>query len=321
MVSNKKTVKKTNKLKKTYKTIKRINLEINTTHKKIKDNHVIKDTKNTKDTKNNIDNKNIEYFVAIPTYKRYQIIQDKTLKVLRNAKIPKERIYLFVADKNEYQEYKRNVPKEMYHKIVIGVLGLKNQRNFITKYFPEGTNIVNLDDDISEISQLYKIIPPLSGKKTNINYRLQKLKHLDYFLQQAFKICKENDAYLWGVNPVYNPYFMNFRTYTDLKFMVGTMWGCINRHTPDLTITINEKEDVERTLQYYKKDGIIIRFNYITIKTKYYKTPGGMQSEDKNRRSEALDSATYLNNLYPKYTSLYFKKNGHPELRLKDKTI
>ena len=43
---------------------------------------------------------------------------------------------------------------ELYNNIIIGVLGLKNQRNFISEYYPEGKHIVEMDDDIREIMQL-----------------------------------------------------------------------------------------------------------------------------------------------------------------------
>ena len=56
-------------------------------------------------------------------------------------------------------------------------------------------------------------------------------------------------------------------------------------------LTIDEKEDVERTLKHYVQDGSVFRFNNVTIKTNYYKTKGGMQSENKDRQKEALKSA------------------------------
>ena len=48
---------------------------------------------------------------------------------------------------------------------------------------------------------------------------------------------------------------------TDLKFIVGPMWGVFNRYDKDLRATINEKENVERTIKYFIKDNKVIRFN------------------------------------------------------------
>ena len=59
------------------------------------------------------------------------------------------------------------------------------------------------------------------------------------------------------------------------------MYAIINR--PNLTaiqLTITdkngEKEDVERTLKYFYHDDIVIRFNKIGIKTKYFGKEGGL---------------------------------------------
>ena len=54
----------------------------------------------------------------------------------------------------KYDLYKSKIPKTLYHKLVIGVKGLKNQRNYISNYYPEGTHIVQMDDDLEKIVQL-----------------------------------------------------------------------------------------------------------------------------------------------------------------------
>ena len=77
----------------------------------------------------------MDYIVAIPSYNRSKSIIDNTLHTLLSKKVPAKKIYIFVANSDEYNEYKKVIPKEMYHKIVIGIIGLRNQRNFITDYF------------------------------------------------------------------------------------------------------------------------------------------------------------------------------------------
>jgi hypothetical protein len=56
------------------------------------------------------------YVVAIPTYNRSETISQKSLSTLREGKVPKSRIYLFVANKKEYDIYVKNVPQNLYHK-------------------------------------------------------------------------------------------------------------------------------------------------------------------------------------------------------------
>ena len=38
---------------------------------------------------------------AIPTYKRYEVVKEKTLSVLERYKVDKKDIYIFVANKSE----------------------------------------------------------------------------------------------------------------------------------------------------------------------------------------------------------------------------
>jgi hypothetical protein len=112
---------------------------------------------------------------------------------------------------------------------------------------------------------------------------------------------------------------MNDKVTTDLRFIVGPFWGVINRHSSDLFATIDEKENVERTIKYYIKDKGVLRFNNIAIETKYYKNPGGMQASRKkgSRKVAALKSAKYLAKKYPHYAKLHLtKKSGHPEVKL-----
>ena len=98
---------------------------------------------------------------------------------------------------------------------------------------------------------------------------------------------------------------------TSLKFIVGPMFGIINRHNKNLKLTVDEKENVERTLQHYSIDKKVLRINSVTVKTTYFKTPGGMQSTKRNnnkRMKKALNSAEYLHKKYPHMTKIYLGK-------------
>lgn len=327
------------------------------------------------------------YVVAIPTYNRYTILYHKTLNTLFNCKIKSNIIYIFLASNHEYEQYINsyiNINNPSFKlwckgiKCVIGIKGLKNQRNFISKFFNEGQYILQMDDDIQNILYLnYNTLEPKNKtywqlksysdntsnttviktntktKKRNITIldtkhklntitklshnpinhtktttidKTKKSKHiihvnvntnLDTLIKNTFKLCKLHNIYLWGIYPVENAYFMQPYATTDLRFIVGPCFGIINRHTPDLMLTLDEKENVERTLQYWNMDGIVLRLTNVTVKTQYYTTPGGMQSEGKIRKQEALRSAEILHSRYPKLTKIYLgKKSGHPEIKL-----
>ncbi len=255
------------------------------------------------------------YVIAIPSYQRAELLKNKTLKTLYEYKIPRNRIYIFVANKEEAEEYKKILEPKTYGHLIIGEKGLKNQRNFITNFFKENLEILNLDDDLDGFNIL-KSHSPVFYKKNNY---LEKLDDLDSFIKMAFKLLKQSKLYLWGIYPINNAYFMTPLISKDLRLIVGPCWGVINRHQSDLILTIDEKEDVERTLQHYVKDKGVIRFNNISVKTTYYKTPGGMQALGRDRKKDALQSAIYLNKKYPELTKLDFsKKSGITEVRLKD---
>lgn len=265
-----------------------------------------------------------DYIIVIPTYNRPELIQVKTLALLHRHKINPNQITLFVANKEQSDLYKEKVPAFLYGSIVVGVIGLKNQRNFIMDYYPEGTQIVQMDDDLDKIMELVvkrretrKTKKSMLTRKSSVEKSVKPIVDLDGFIRKAFSICKEKKIYLWGVYPLSNARFMTPTMTTDLRFIVGPMWGIINRHRQDLRLTIDEKENAERTLQHWVIDNAVLRFNNIGIETRYYKNKGGMQNEGKNRKEEALKSVYYLHQKYPNITKIYLgKKSGVPEIKM-----
>ena len=251
----------------------------------------------------------MNYIIVIPSYNRAELLNKKTLKVLNDYHISRNIIYVFVANQEEEEIYKKTLNKDFYGHLIVGVKGLKNQRNFISSYFKEGNEILNLDDDIGgfkilkhklslksskklskksfEIKKGFNTIKREKRKSYRKDYFLETLGNLDIFIKSSFEILRKNKLYLWGIYPISNPYFMYPEITTDLKLIVGPCWGVINRHDNDLILTIDEKEDVERTLQYYTKDKGVVRFNNISVQTTYYKTPGGMQTDKRDRKKDA----------------------------------
>lgn len=238
---------------------------------------------------------------AIPTYKRYAEVKEKTLSVLNKYKIPKEDIYVFVANNSEKMLYQDSLGSE--YNIIVGVIKLYKQRNFISNYFKEGEKIVYLDDDITEITEL--------GNK-----RLNPIKDLKVFVKDAFDECISHKLFLWGVYPVDNHYFMKKVITKDLRYIVGAFYGVINRHTRELKLWVEEKEDYLRTLQFFVKDGGVIRYNFIGIKTKYY-AKGGM-SVNRDRVAEGFKAVKDIHIRYPKLTKIKepTNTNKHYELKL-----
>lgn len=248
-----------------------------------------------------------DYVIAIPSYKRQITLKNKTLKFLEEQNIQKKKIFIFVGNKNEEIEYTKILP-EYKKQIIVGEVGMSNIRNFISNYFKEGQKIFNIDDDITSFEKLVEI----DGKK-----KLQRFigNDLDNFIKKGFSECLKTNLTLFGIYPASNPFFMKDRITYDLRYIIGSCWGSINSRK--IKVSMHDKEDFERTLKYYIKDGGVIRFENTTVMSGYYKEKGGMQETRTKQR--VLESAEKLVEMYPKLCKLYLgKKSGYAEVKLKD---
>jgi hypothetical protein len=220
--------------------------------------------------------------------------------MLEYYKIPKDIIYIFVANAEEYNSYV-NIIGDNYRVIVAEVgVGMANIRNFITNYFDEGDHLIMIDDDIKDV-KCYK----------------NEFTILGEFFEWAFELCLENDCRLWGIYPVNNAYFMTPRITFGLQYVCGGLFGVINNK--NLLVSMNDKEDFQRSLQYYIEDGKIMRFNYVGIDTKGYSGQGGGMNIKGQRTNEIiLASAMKLVEMYPDLCKLNLTKaSGKPEVTLK----
>jgi hypothetical protein len=254
-----------------------------------------------------------DYVICIPSYKRAQVCNERTLKTLHENKIDPKRIYVYVADKEDYKLYEETLDKKNYNKLVIGKKGLVPQRQFIMNQWPSNKHIVFFDDDIEKID--LSLSPEF--KKHN----------LDYFIKYAFTECVKHKSYIWGVYAVFNPFFRGARKEmtTDLNYIVGAFYGIINRPPStkegkaiQLTITKEngQKEDVERTLKYFLHDGIVLRFNKVGFITKYYGKEGGL-GRFEDRIKPMMEASKRLKKQYGEYGDIKVRGNGMAEFVLK----
>jgi hypothetical protein len=246
----------------------------------------------------------MEYQVVIPSYKRAKTIKDKTLRVLHLQNIPRNRIHIFVASESEKAEYESENPG---YKVILGVLGLVQQRNFIQSYFPVGTLLLSLDDDVESVSIL-------EGEK------LRPLSGLENIIHLGFSECLKNKARLWSIYPVHNAFFMKHKITTDFKFCIGSFFGFINPGTEILNPSSDGcKEDYLRTILFWKADKSIVRINYVAHKTNYGGGTGGLQESSLDSRvKKEVDAVLYLLTNYPDLVRLNPKrKSPFPEILLK----
>lgn len=247
-----------------------------------------------------------DYVICIPTYRRAKICKQRTLNALARNNIDSHHIFVYVVEE-EYDLYKETLDDATYNQIIIGVKGLVCQRQFIANQWAENKHILYLDDDVE-----------------NFDLSLTEHKTLDDFIKHAFAKCIELHSFIWGVYPVFNPFFRKSKLdmTTQLNFIIGAFYGVINRPTCEklyLSLT-NEnagKEDVERTLKYFINDGIVLRFNKIGFKTKYYGADGGGLGKFKDRLKPMADACEKLQAMYGDYGKIKVRKNKMSEFVLK----
>jgi len=218
---------------------------------------------------------------------RAHLISDLTLKYLEEQDYPSSKIYIFVASEAEHQEYVRRIPRNLYAEIVVGVPGLKEQRNFITLYFPENEILMQLDDDIKGI----KMLDP---DETFLNLVDRGLQHLD------------QGGGLFGILPNDDGRKMRSRTTTHLAHIIGSF--CILKNHKNLLLNITEKEDFERTILYFLRYNQVARYQGAGVTTRYTRTEGGLQTSP--RLENMRESIRYLSNTYPGAVKGVMKKKG-----------
>ena len=241
-----------------------------------------------------------EYQIAIPSYNRPEQLSYKTLALLEKHNINKDLITIFVNDDEQLELYNKI---EGYKIIPSYQKGIGKNRTWIRNYYPNGTNLIFLDDDIENVLE----------KET------KEVVDLNKFFCTGFERCHQEKATLWGIPLVDNYFFMKNNVSDNLKY-IGAVYGVvINQNTKNIKVFENQWEDYIFSIEHFLKDGKVIRFNNYGIKSKWYNHDGGICSfmgGKQNRLQILEESAKALEEKYPKACKVYYKKDGTPNLRL-----
>lgn len=244
--------------------------------------------------------------IAVPSYKRANILSTKTLPLLKSYGIKNDEIDIFVGNEDEYNIYKSVIGDE--YNIIIGIVGIDNIREFMSCHYDEGEEIVYMDDDIEALERLVVALPK--------SY-LEPIPDLRELIKEGFELCRKHQSQNWGIYPVRNPYFMKDNVSTDLKYVIGAFTGVIN-DTECEARSVAHGEDYERSIRYYLKYNSLVRLNYITLKTKYF-AKGGIDAQYNGERDKhILSEITKLKNKYPELMTIKKKKDYHNPV-LKDR--
>ncbi len=238
----------------------------------------------------------MNWVVAIPTYKRPTIIAKKTLATLRNAKVPSDRVFIFVANEDEYAQYAEALKEVHYGTIVVGVRGLVAQREFIQNHFDIGCPLVFIDDDINCFKQRI-------DEKS-----MTDITDLPALIERGFRLATEHGSKIWGIYPAPNPYFMKADVSTELCYLMGGFYGIFNTREECYALKHGDnQEDKERTIRYWAKDNKIVRLNDVALRTGVY-TKGGMLAENPDRIKDTQKFTQRVADEFPLLVKQIYKK-------------
>lgn len=237
--------------------------------------------------------------ICIPSYNRYETIQQKSIQLLMNAGYKPNEIDVFVSDEEQLIKYREKIDKDI--SIIIAVKGLKEVREFIFDYYDQGEYLLCLDDDIESVRELYK--------NEENKSRLKPVNDLKQIVDYAFHLCDQHSLKLWGLYPTpNNAFFMENQkeiTY-DYKFIIGNFFGCINCKKMN-KLSVPDMDDYERSIRSYIFYGGSIRMNHYAPKTNFKKNKGGAQ--DNERENRLQKSKEILMNDYQGLLYLKKRKN------------
>lgn len=242
--------------------------------------------------------------VAIPTFRRPETLRDKTLATLARAGVDPAKITVWCSDPAEVDVYGRTLTPGTYGRIEAGEEGVGPNRNRIIEA-NIGRRVLYCDDDLRAIDQR------ASAK------RLKPVTDLPALVDRAFEVSARAGARLWGVYPVHNPFYMAPKVTTDLRYIIGCLYG-VDVHGDECElVTMEDKEDFERSIRCYLADGATVRLEFVAPETRYYVEPGGLQETRTPERIEA--NARLLAERYPDLCQYTVSSAGRPELALRDR--
>lgn len=245
--------------------------------------------------------------VLVPSYRRPACLVRKTLPLLLDRRVDPRDITVVVASTEERRAYLSAIRAAdlAVGEVVVAVPGMAAVRNWIADTYRG--RVVQIDDDVTEVAQW-------ADPRT-----LVPVPSLPALFEEGFGHADAAGAELWGIYPVPNPYFMRPGVRTDLRYIEGGFWGTTLTGAPHQRVTMDDKEDYERSLRYYLACGTVVRIDYYTFRANYYTEPGGMQEERTAARVDA--SARELVARYPDLATLNTSKRSRPftEIRLRDR--
>lgn len=247
------------------------------------------------------------FHVAIPSYGRPDMLAARTLPLLRARAVPPAAVTVFVAA-GQADEYRSKVDAEIVAVDYQPGAGppphaIGAARNAILRHYPPGSNVVQVDDDIDDL---------VAATRTGV----APVARIDEFITASFDHATRAGVHLWGTYPSDNPRWLRRGATTGLLFCCGGMFGVrVTGHESE-TVHLDEKEDYERTLSMFERDGATLRWRGVAAVTHNYSGTGGMVGH----RTAASEEES-VRWLIARWPNLVHRKrggkSGYPEVTLR----
>ena len=254
----------------------------------------------------------LDYQIPIPSYNRIEVLQKATLPMLERHDTDPKRITIFVANDDQYQQYRAAIDKK--YEIVVAELGLLNAKRFYHNYYDNGTPLFNVLDDVYSLKQK-------DGEKM-----IQYTGTIDELVDLGFRVSEKVGAKMWGINPVANGYFMKDSITIGLRLIYGTIYGDYAGNPSVMGERVLENpsgEDWENSISSFITNGSLVRIEWIAPVSKLF-AKGGMSDElalrGTDRKTEHEIHLRAIANAYPDLCSVYYKAGDVINLRMKNIT-
>lgn len=241
-----------------------------------------------------------DYRIAIPTYLRPQGAVTHTLPVLMAGGVDPARITVFLhAHDPALPETLAALAPTGVRTATTTMTGIRAQRQAIVSSYPPGTPLVQVDDDLRRLAEARV------GEK-----KLQTVRDVDGFLRSMFMETAARDAWVWGLAPVGNPFYMTpGRVSEGLRLCLAGLHGVFTRPGHPVHVsTVETKEDYELSLRAWWYDGAVVRNDGTHAEVEKSGSPGGITTARTAQVEEA--SVQTLTAMWPGLVKRNTKRTG-----------
>ena len=245
-----------------------------------------------------------EWRIEVPSCGRAAILADKTLAWLRREGVAdRVRVWVPSAERDEYAatvDGVEVVPVE-YRPGTTGPIddGPYTQgvvRNAILDAASPGDLVLQIDDDLTGLREW-------AGMKDAVNAELRPVENFAALVEWAWTLAEDAGAFLWGLHPAAT--YARPKTRTGLCYIGGGLFGTRVRRDPVERVLLDIKQDWERSIRFYERDGRLVRLDGVSWQTRGYAGAGGLDTVRTPERAD--EAARWIAARWPEFARLEFR--------------